>query len=193
MNILATSSRVLAVMMMVSLSNLSGKDYPFKSSDRFMAHSKPVFVIGTNLVSKGLSLATKDFEPKNRIIAVNALMSGAGYTVSEGAKFSLDWHRQHKHEDRYSETNIESRAQGERAIAIRAVGYVLVNGSLRLAADKCSLNEDYIDKKCDEYLSEDVAWIVKPVTKLALDFAYDYVTVELIKGIEHGINKSRNS
>jgi hypothetical protein len=73
------------------------------------------------------------------------------------------------------------------------LGYFVVNGTLRLAADKCSLNEEYVEKKCDEYLPESIAWVAKPVANVAVEFAYEYFTMQLAKGLDHGINKSRNS
>lgn len=136
---------------------------------------------------------------RNKIILGKALVGGMGHFMKhhEYSRDSSILYFSKSYTSLYFTNNIdpftEEISVRHYASSVHAAGYVVVNGTLRYAADKYFVNEDYIDKKCDEYLSEDVAWIVKPVAKVAVDLAYDYLTVEILKGIQQGINKSRNS
>jgi hypothetical protein len=172
MNISTTFFRIAVVAMStVGLTNMAGNDH-----EDCAKYSRPFFVVVGNIVPSPIG---------ESVTARKILYSSLGYAMSEDAKKQLYLGSQEKKES--------SKDKRYYVACAHMAGYVVVNGTLRHVADKYAVNEDYVNKKCDEYLPESVAWIVKPVANLAVDFAYDYVTVEILKGIQNGIDKSRNS
>jgi|SRR5579862_5870972 hypothetical protein len=135
--------------------------------------------------------------PRTRIIVGKAVIGGIGHFMKhENAEnFVLKYVDIDGRIDPYFIDGFDVVTGGKMPYCatafVHATGYVVVNGALRLVGNRSYLNEEYIDKKCDEYLPENVAWIVKPVANAAVDVAYDYFTVRLVKAIDHGINKSR--
>jgi hypothetical protein len=133
-----------------------------------------------------------NLSPRTRIIIGKAVIGGFGHYMKHEHMDKVVWESvmTGKAPDAYFLDGIDFMT-GKRihpyTSAIHAVGYVGLNGTLRYLG----IDEDYIDKKCDEYLPENVAWIVKPAVNIATDLAYDYVTVQLLKGIQQSIDKNR--
>jgi len=175
MNISPIFSRIVVVAIsIVSFTHIAG-------ADEFLAQYSKLRLTG---IAAG-SLIRKEIYPSleghnNARIAVKSVYGTIIYTHS----VVLGGHK----------INDKSLPVAQDGVIFRSpLGYFVVNGTLRYAADKYSLNEEYVEKKCDEYLPESIAWIAKPVANIAVEFAYDYFTVQLAKGFDHGINKSRNS
>lgn len=70
------------------------------------------------------------------------------------------------------------------------VGYVVVNSALRCGSDYLGVDE-YIDKKCDELFSKNGADVAKIIAPAVLDMLYNYLTIDILKGIMHGIDTNR--
>jgi hypothetical protein len=188
MNLFTTFFRIAVVTMsIISFTNIARNE---EVSRGFIQVVRPSFATLGSCVAPGLC------EKKDNVIRTKAALGAAGYWFFIETKNNLEKKQQNnitvqdlahwQKRDHFKEGRREAYAE-----VSRAVGYYVVNRTLRSAADKYDLNEDYIDKKCDEYLSEDVAWIVKPFAKVAVDLAYDYVTVEIIDGLARGINGSK--
>ncbi|HEX4069257.1 MAG TPA: hypothetical protein VHX42_04110 [Candidatus Babeliales bacterium] len=139
-------------------------------------------VIGINslLQEKKLSelFGEEYISARNQVVIGKAVIGGMTTTLPAAHTLNNNWS--------YFQQNNNSKIYS-------FIGYVGINGTLRVGADQCSLNEEYINQKCDENLSENIAWIVKPFANAAVDLAYDFVTVQLLKGIQKGIDQNRNS
>lgn len=151
-----------------------------------------VVVASSSIFDKnGIPFSSRFLPRKHNKIFTKVLLGTCGQYTTEAIKNDRLHNEVENKVFQLGDMPSESRQLGITMAYKRAAGYAVVNGTLRLVADSYSLNEDYIDQKCDEHLSEDVAWFAKPIAKAAVDLAYHYVTIQLVTGIIHGINQSK--
>lgn len=185
MSFLGTIYRVLVVLAVVFVSNTRAVE--------LRNCAKPVFMgVGSTLINKKkvTELFGEEYiSARNQVIVGKAVTGALANTSSD----SLATFRVIKSKGFFiGENGLDAKEKTILVVVENSamVGYVAVNGALRLGGDYFSFNEKYIDQKCDEYLPENVAWIAKPVATFVVDLAYDYVTIELVKGFIGGRNKA---
>lgn len=184
MNLLSICLRMMVLGMIALIHPIKSRPLLHRNSDKIAVILGSLFVDEkrTNVVMRDT------ISPRNRVILGKALAGGVGHLIK---------HHQNTNEDLISDiltgnvgfepyfTYTENSTR-----YAHTAGYVVTNGTLRVLGNKFFLDEEFVDKKCDDILPEGVAWLVKPVARGAIDLAYDYVTVECLKGIFSGINQS---
>ncbi len=174
MNLLGTISRILVVLAVVFVSNTRAVE--------LRNCAKPTLIGGGSVLineKKAAELFGEEYiSARKQVIIGKAVLGGVTTLIPDAYRARCS-------------NNSSGYFQQTPSRKNSFVEYVVVNGVLRLGGDSFSLNENFIDKKCDEYLPENVAWIAKPVTTFVVDLAYDYVTIRLVKGFMDGVNKSK--
>ncbi len=186
MSFLGTMYRVLVVLAVVFVSNTRAVE--------LRNCAKPVFMgVGSVLINekKATELFGEEYISARKQVIIGKAVAGALANTSSDslATFRIII----KGEDGLEIENWFAKETRDRVTVVEnsaIVGYVAVNGALRFGGDYFSFDEKFIDKKCDEYLPENVAWVAKPVATFIVDLAYDYVTVQLVKGFIGGSNKA---
>ena len=187
MNVGIIFSRILAVVMVVFVGNAKADNIVrlFQNGDKIAVS------LGSLLIDeKRTKIILGDrLSPRTRIIIGKVVAGWAGHCMHHDKNIH--------HILEQSSTGKETYVAADGRIMPcytsfnHAAGYVALNGTLRLVGNKLYLDDEFVEKKCDEVLPESIAWIVKPVANIAMDLAYDYVTVKLLEGIVDGVNRSR--
>lgn len=176
MNLLGASFRILVIAAMVFASNTR--------SIELRNCAKPVFIgAGSVLINekKAAELFGEEYISARKQVIIGKAFVGALANTSGNSLGTYRFSADRQHLDEFFIPVVSNSA---------IAGYAVVNSALHLGGDYFDFDEKYIDKKCDEYLSEDIALYAKPVANYMVDLAYDYVTVKLVKGFMGGINKS---
>jgi hypothetical protein len=168
MNVLQTISRGLVVAVVASVHNASAelrraelrKTIHISTGSFLLTEKKAVELFGEERISA-----------RNQVIIGKAIWGGLVNLPADASAYR-------------SYTNPNRSCQ--------FLDYVIVNGGLRYVVASSDEKhgksiEKIIEEKCDEFLPESVAWVVKPLVPCLLDLTYDYVTVQAVNRV---INKA---
>ena len=186
MNLLSLFSRLLVIAGLVVVSNTS--------AGPIAANRIPLYT-GAFLTQDRLTtlFGEEKISPRNQLIIGKALLGATGNLIKDLDRNKRDRTEIFNYNSFGIKTYFQSKdldeqiAEGKSFCYVQGAGYVVINGTLRVAGDYISLNEKTIDKKCDEVLPENVAWFAKPVARFALDWTYDSATVAILVCILPGL------
>lgn len=187
MNLFRSISHVLVVAVVLYNGNATASQ---KSETRYFKYAGFGFVAAASLLDQTNLFSSKEKNKYNRIL-IKSSAGALGNLANQLERDKLFFEKRklalHNNRDLFDKQWNKYKYE---CFGI-ATQYVIVNGALRLGGDYISVNEDSIDKKCDELLSENVAWVAKPVANFFLDWTYHAATLAIIQGMIISIHQNK--